>query len=60
MKNQALKALPNVLHDQTIPNTLGGISPPMAPARRQLPVSSLAIGAGVLIALAVAALTRAA
>jgi hypothetical protein len=32
----------------------------MAPARRQLPVSSLAIGAGVLIALAVAALTRAA
>ena len=60
MKNRALKGLPNVLHDQTIPNTLGGVSPPRAPARRRIPASSLAIGAGVLIALALALLTRAA
>ncbi len=59
-KNQALKALPNVLHDQTMPNTLGGISPPTAPERGRPSARSLAIAAGVLIALAVALVTRAA
>ena len=27
-QNQGLKALPNVLRDQTVPNTLGGIGAP--------------------------------
>ena len=59
-QNQPSKALPNVLHDQTAPNTLGGISPPAAPARRPLPTTTLAIAAGVVLALIVAIVARAA
>jgi hypothetical protein len=36
MQNQALKALPNVLHDQTVPNRLGGVSQPRPVARRSV------------------------
>jgi hypothetical protein len=38
---------PNVLHDQRVPNTLGGIGAPTTPARLRIP-------AGVVLALVVA------
>jgi hypothetical protein len=46
-QNQAEVGPPlNVLHDQGIPNTLGGVGPPSAPVRLRLP-------AGVFVAAAV-------
>jgi hypothetical protein len=58
MQNQALQALPNVLHDQTVPNSLGGVTQPRPVARRRVPVRTLTTAAVVLAAL-VALLTRA-
>ena len=38
-QNQAQAGPPlNVLHDQNIPNTLGGIGPPTTPVRLRLPM----------------------
>jgi len=34
-QNQAITAQPNVLSDQTLPNTLSGVGPPGATARRR-------------------------
>ena len=34
LQNQAITAPPNVLRDQTVPNTLGGVSDPTAVVRR--------------------------
>jgi hypothetical protein len=48
--NQVLDALPNVLRDQRVPNTLGGIGPPVPAPKLRLPVRALAI-----VAVAVAA-----
>jgi hypothetical protein len=59
-QNQPLKALPNVLHDQTVPNTLGRMGPPRAAPRRRAPVRVLAASAGVVLAVVVAILARAA
>ena len=50
VQNQALKALPNVLRDQTIPNTLGGIGLPRPASRSRLPVGALAAAAVVILA----------
>lgn len=49
-QNQALKAFPNVLHDQTIPNTLSGIGPVRAAPRRGLPMTMVAAAVGVILA----------
>lgn len=60
-KNRRLIALPNVLRDQTEPNTLGGMRAAPASVRRiQLPVRAIALAAGVVIAILVILLGRAA
>ena len=50
VQNQVLKALPNVLRDQTIPNTLGGIGLARPARRSRLPVGALAAAAIVVLA----------
>ena len=51
-KNRRLIAVPNVLRDQTVPNTLGGRrETPVARTRLQLPVRTIAIWVGAAIAL---------
>lgn len=50
MQNQALKASPNVLRDQTIPNTLGGIGLARPARRSRLPLGALAAAALVILA----------
>lgn len=59
-QNQALKALPNVLHDQTVPNTLSGIGPPAAAVRRRTPAGTSVAAAAVVLAVLLAMLSRAA
>lgn len=55
-QNQAITARPNVLSDQMLPNTLGGVSDPGSVVGRRLPqVAPLAVGA-VIVAAVVAAL----
>lgn len=50
VQNQALKALPNVLRDQTIPNTLGGIGLARPVRRSRLPLGALVAAAVVILA----------
>ncbi len=52
MRNQALEALPNVLQNQTIPNTLGGLGPSSPPARPRLPAGALVAAVAVILAVA--------
>ena len=55
-QNRSITAQPNVLSDQTVPNTLSGFSDPNMIARRRLPaVAPVAVWA-VVVAAAVAAL----
>lgn len=65
-KNQPLHALPNVLREQTTPNTLRGMRQEPASGRRPtlgsfpaLPIRTIAIAVGVAIALALVWLGRA-
>ena len=65
-KNQQLRALPNVLREQTVPNTLRGMRQEPASGRRAslpalpaLPIRTIAIAAGVAVALALVLLGRA-
>ncbi|MGZ6339092.1 MAG: hypothetical protein ACXWNG_01870 [Candidatus Limnocylindrales bacterium] len=54
MLNQSLHVLPGVLHDQTEPNTLGGISSPSPVVRLRLPAGALvAVAAMTLAVLAI-------
>ena len=58
-QNQGLKALPNVLRDQTVPNTLGGVGAPRPVARRRAPLRvpvAAAVGLALALAVALAAL----
>jgi len=53
-QNQAQAGPPiNVLHDQTIPNTLGGIGPPTTAARFRLPVGAFVAAVVVIVAVLV-------
>lgn len=54
------KELANVLRDQTAPNTLGGIGPPMRAARRPIPVRAPLVAVAVAVAVLLALLSRAA
>ena len=55
-QNQAITALPNVLREQTLPNTLGGVSDPgRFVARRRAPAATSAVVAGALFAVLIAA-----
>ena len=59
-KNQPLHALPNVLREQTVPNTLRGMrQEPMSSRRSALPISTLALVLGAAVALAVILIGRA-
>ncbi|MGD0018009.1 MAG: hypothetical protein ABSD62_02030 [Candidatus Limnocylindrales bacterium] len=56
MQNQGLEGL-NVLHDQGLPNTLGGLGPPMPVQQLRLRVGALlAVAAVILAMLAIVAL----
>ena len=53
-KNRQLIALPNVLREQTAPNTLRGMRQDPAPTSRQIlsiPTIALVVGAAVALAL---------
>ena len=51
MQNQAQVGPPvNVLHDEGIPNTLGGIGPPAAAVRLRLPVAAFVAAVVVIVA----------
>jgi hypothetical protein len=53
-QNQAQAGPPlNVLHDQTPPNTLGGIGPPSMAPRLHLPVSVFVAAVVVIVAVVV-------
>jgi hypothetical protein len=53
-QNQAQAGPPiNVLHDQTIPNTLGGIGPPTTAARFRFPVGVRVAAVVVIVAVLV-------
>ena len=43
MPNPTLKALPNVLHDQTVPNTLGGLRVTAPAARFRAPTAAIVV-----------------
>jgi hypothetical protein len=50
MQNQAQAGPPvNVLHDQNIPNTLGGIGPPTTAVRLRLPVAAFVAAVIVIV-----------
>jgi len=50
-QNQAQAGPPiNVLHDQRVPNTLGGIGPPTTAARRRLPMAAFIVAVVVIVA----------
>jgi hypothetical protein len=54
MQNRGIDALPNVLRDQTRPNTLGGMVPAAATVPFRLPVGALVAAViGILAALAI-------
>jgi hypothetical protein len=54
IQNQAQVGPPvNVLHDQNIPNTLGGIGPPSTPVRLRLPVGAFVAAVVVIVAVLV-------
>lgn len=49
-KNQAQVGPPvNVLHDQGIPNTLGGVGPPSTAVRLRLPMGVFVAAAAVIV-----------
>ena len=49
-QNQAKVGPPlNVLHDQGIPNTLGGVGPPSTDVGLRVPVGVLVAAAGVIV-----------
>ena len=49
-QNQAKVGPPlNVLHDQGIPNTLGGVGPPITPVGLRLPVGVFVAAAAVIV-----------
>ena len=53
-QNQAEAGPPlNVLHDEGIPNTLGGIGPPSTPVRLRLPVGAFVAAVVVIVAVLV-------
>ena len=54
------RELANVLRDQTAPNTLGGIGPPMRAARRPISVRVPMVVVAVVVAVLLALLSRAA
>lgn len=60
MPNPILTTLPNVLHDQTIPNTLGGLRVTAPAARFRAPTAAivvvLAVSSAAALLLAVVAL----
>jgi hypothetical protein len=49
---------PNVLHDQNIPNTLGGIGPPTTAARLRLPIGAFVAAVIVIVAVLVILIGR--
>lgn len=49
LQNQAITAPPNVLRDQTVPNTLGGVSDPTAVVRRGSRLGARVAGFAVLV-----------
>ncbi len=57
-QNQAQAGPPvNVLHDQNVPNTLGGIGPPTTAGRLRLPVGAVVaavVAIGVVLVLLLA------
>ena len=54
MQNQALAAPPNTLHDEGIPNTLGGIGVSSAAVGLRLPAGEyVAVGVAILAVVAV-------
>ncbi len=55
LQNPALTALPNVLHDQTVPNRLGGVGAP-GPAGRRVPMVGPVAAAGVILLIGLVAL----
>ena len=48
-QNQAITARPNVLRDQTVPNTLAGFSDPAAAVRRAGPSNGWVVRLGTLV-----------
>jgi hypothetical protein len=48
-QNQAITARPNVLSDQTVPNTLSGVGQPGAAVRRPVPWGSSVVRLGALL-----------
>ena len=53
-------ALPNVLQDQTVPNTIGGIGPPIVVGPRRRPSGRvLMVGAAAIVAAIVLVVSRA-
>ena len=49
LQNQAISALPNVLRDQTAPNTLSGVGAPASRVRRTGPAGAYVAGLAVLL-----------
>jgi hypothetical protein len=52
-QNQAITARPNVLSDQTVPNTLSGVGQPGAAVRRPAPSGSSVVRLGALLVVAI-------
>ena len=48
LQNQAITALPNVLRDQTVPNTLAGVIDPAAVVRRATSLRAVVVGLAAL------------
>lgn len=58
-QNQAQAGPPvNVLHDQNVPNTLGGIGPPATGARLRLPMGAFVAAVVVIMAVLVILVAR--
>ncbi|HEY6570721.1 MAG TPA: hypothetical protein VIZ22_10540 [Candidatus Limnocylindrales bacterium] len=55
LQNQAITTLPNVIRDQTMPNTLGGVSDPSPFLPRRAPSVASAVVAAGLVATVIAA-----
>jgi hypothetical protein len=59
MQNEAQAGPPvNVLHDQNIPNTLGGIRPPTKTVRLRLPVAAFVAAVIVIVIVLVVVVGR--
>ena len=55
LQNQAITATPNVIRDQTVPNTLGGVSDPKPFLPQRVPTVAAVLVAGGLVLAAIAA-----